>query len=357
MRILVEIAQQTNVHFFKHIIWDLERRGHEVCIVARDREITLELLDIYGFRYHDISKARSGRLNLFLEMLWRDYKIYQIARQFKPDIMVGRTACFTHVSRLMGIPSILDDDDGKVTGIKYKLEYPFANVITTPACLWDDLGEKHVRYDGYKELAYLHPNRFSPDPGIFGKLRLKPDSIFFVLRFSAMQAIHDLGKQGIAPEMKRRIVGELKQHGEVFITSESPLEPDLEPCRLLVPPHKIHDVLYYATLYIGDSQTMAAEAAVLGTPSVRCSPFVGKSPGLEELEHKYGLTYGLKVDEQKKVLKKIRELLKKKNLKQQWQQRRQRMLAEKIDVTAFMADFIEQYPQSFYEYRRREGRV
>lgn len=346
-RILVEIAQQTNVHFFKHIIWELERRGHEVCIVARDRELTLPLLDIYGFKYHNISKARPGRLNLLREMLERDYKIYRIARAFKPDVMVGRTVCFTHVSRLTGIPSILDDDDGLVTGFVQRMKYWCASAITTPDCLKDDLGAKQVRYAGYKELAYLHPNRFTPNAGIRDELGLRPGERFFVLRFSALKAFHDVGKQGIAPETKRRIAKELEKHGRVFITSESPLEGELEKYRVPVSPHKMHDMLYYANLYAGDSQTMATEAAVLGTPSVRCSPFVGKSAPQEELEHRYGLTYGFKVDEQERALEKIRELLDEKDLKQQWQQKRERMLAEKIDVTAFMVDFIERYLQSF----------
>ncbi len=35
---------------------------------------------------------------------------------------------------------------------------------------------------------------------------------------------------------------------------------------------------------------MIAEAAVLGTPSIRFNDFVGKLGYLEDLEHKYGLT-------------------------------------------------------------------
>ena len=34
------------------------------------------------------------------------------------------------------------------------------------------------------------------------------------------------------------------------------------------------------------------------------------------------------------------------NIKEEWQRRRQKMLSEKIDVTAFMVWFIENYPES-----------
>jgi predicted glycosyltransferase len=88
------------------------------------------------------------------------------------------------------------------------------------------------------------------------------------------------------------------------------------------------------------------EAAMLGTPSIRFSDFSGRISVLEELEHKYGLTFGFKTNESDKFFNKIDELLKTKNIKKEWQRRRQKMLAEKIDVTAFMAWLIENYPES-----------
>ena len=77
----------------------------------------------------------------------------------------------------------------------------------------------------------------------------------------------------------------------------------------------MHHALYYADIYIGDSQTMTAEAAVLGTPALRFNDFVGKLSYLEELEHKYELTYGIKTSEPEKLYEKIREILKMKLMK------------------------------------------
>lgn len=55
----------------------------------------------------------------------------------------------------------------------------------------------------------------------------------------------------------------------------------------------MHHVMAFASLYIGDSQTMAAEAGVLGVPFVRFSDFVGRIWYLRELEDKYELGYGI----------------------------------------------------------------
>ena len=67
---------------------------------------------------------------------------------------------------------------------------------------------------------------------------------------------------------------------------------------------------------------------------------------LEELEHKYGLTYGIKTDQPERLFEKINELLAMPNLREEFQLRRQKMLADKIDVTAFLAWFIENYPKN-----------
>ncbi len=44
---------------------------------------------------------------------------------------------------------------------------------------------------------------------------------------------------------------------------------------------------------------------------------------------------------------KIDELLSFKNIKEEWKRKKEKMLQDKIDVTAFMVWFIENYPASF----------
>ena len=102
----------------------------------------------------------------------------------------------------------------------------------------------------------------------------------------------------------------------------------------------------FATLYIGDSQTMAAEAGVLGTPFIRFNDFVGRIGYLKELEEKYKLGFGIKPVESSSLYFKIDELLSISDIKNKFQERRRKMLSGKIDVAAFMIWFIEDYPKS-----------
>jgi predicted glycosyltransferase len=88
------------------------------------------------------------------------------------------------------------------------------------------------------------------------------------------------------------------------------------------------------------------EAAMLGIPSIRFSDFAGKISVLEELEHVYKLTFGITPDEPQNLLNLIKDLLSNPNLSSEFQTRRQAMLSKKIDVTAFLVWFIENYPKS-----------
>ena len=227
------------------------------------------------------------------------------------------------------------------------MAYPFARHIVAPeGCSTGKWEKKTLRYPGYHELAYLHPHHFTPDRGKIEKLidLTKP---YFIIRFSRLNAHHDEGKSGITDQLAQRIIQLLEPCGNIYITSERELPGALQHYRLKINSIDMHHALYYAHMCIGDSQTMTAEAAVLGTPALRFNDFVGRLGYLEE--HKYGLTYGIKTSAPEALYQKIQELVNMPDLKQQWQQRRQKMLAEKIDVTRFMVQLIENYPGSLNE--------
>ena len=178
------------------------------------------------------------------------------------------------------------------------------------------------------------------------KAGLKDGETYFVLRFNSFKAHHDVGVEGISVENKDRLLNLLLEHGKVFITTENDIDEKFKQFQIKIPPHKIHSFIYYSSMLIGDSQTMTSEAAVLGIPSIRSNSFVGKISYIEEEEHNYGLTYGFKPNDPDKMFSKINELLRMTGLKEEWQKRRQKLLADKIDVTAFLVWFVENYPES-----------
>ena len=104
--------------------------------------------------------------------------------------------------------------------------------------------------------------------------------------------------------------------------------------------------MYYAQLLVGDSQTMTTEAALLGTPAVRCNSFVGENDmaNFIELENKYDLIYSF--NDYEKALDKAIYLLQKSDLKEEWVQKRNVMLSDKVDVSSFIVDYIDKYSKS-----------
>lgn len=345
MKVMVSIGTPNQVHFFKNVIWKLEKNGHEVMTAVTDKEIALNLLNTYKFRYTVVGKSYRNIVMKGYSLFKMDYKLLKIAKRFKPDILIGHGAISaTHISRLIGKPSI-NHEDTEHSMEQIRLYKPFVSTIITPSCFGKDLGLKQIRYEGYKELAYLHPNWFKPDSSVLDDLGLTKDDRFIIVRFSSWDASHDIGRRGFK-SMDERInfIKTLEKYGKVFITSEIQLHKSLEKNRPAIPPEKIHVLLYYATMYIGEGATLASEAGVLGVPWIWIS--AGEMRGyLDDQEKNYGLGYCIKTPQ--KAIERAIELLENPNLKKEWHKKREKLLNEKIDVTAFMTWFIENYPESF----------
>ena len=344
MKILISVGHPAHVHFFKNIIWALEKKGHEIKIIARNKEVCINLLETYGFDYDLISNSGSGLFGLGIEMISRVIKIIPLIKNFNPDLILSMMDPSIAIgAKIFGKKYISLADTEHATFI-IKSVLPLTDVVLTPSCFKKELGIKQIRYAGYHELAYLHPNYFKPDASVLDDLGLSKDDKFVIMRFVSWSASHDVGLHGFDLKTKQRYIEELEKHGRVFITSEAKLEKEFEKYKISIPPEKIHDLLYYATLYVGEGATMATEAGLLGTPSIYISSLVGTMGNFEELEKRYGLVYSF--HESNLALEKTLQFLEDENLKASWQKKREKLLDEKIDVTKFMTWFIENYPES-----------
>ena len=342
MRYLFYLGHPAHFHLFKNVIRRLKNAGHDTKVLIKKKDILENLLKDSGWEYTNIMQGDRGdsKWQIAIGLLKRDWAIMKIARSYKPDLMVGTSTELNQVGKLLGIPSInVNEDDAAAVPLFAQLGYPFATKILAPECC--DCGKwnyKKIAHKSYHELAYLHPDHFIPDKSVIEKYNL--GERFYILRFAQLTAHHDAGKKGINAEIAERIITLLAPSGNVFITSERKLEPQFEKYRIAIPPLEIHNALYFATMYIGDSQTMAAEAAVLGTPSIRFNDFVGELGYLTELEQKFGLTFGIKADNPEKLFSKIEEVLKIADVKNKWLEKRKLMLNERADLSEIMFDLI-----------------
>ncbi len=341
MKVLFMMNTPADVHTWKNLIYALMQDGNQVRILARDYRGTLELLDKYEFEYTSFKPIRSKYLKIF-EILIHVWKGHQLSQKFNPTIIVGFGVDAALTSALFRKSCIVFTDSEPVP-VQNFLTKLFATVILTPSCYRKDFGKKQVRFAGYKELAYLHPNYFQPDLSIYDELGISTIEKYAVLRFNVFDAFHDIGKRGFSLPDKYRLVRELEKYNRVFISAEGSLPQDLQKYKLPVLFERIHHVLYYAQLLISDTQTLTTEAAVLGIPAIRCNNFVGPNDmgNFIELEREYGLIYCFREPEE--AIQKAIELIQNPNLKGEWAEKRRKLLADKIDVTQFMVDFIEDF--------------
>jgi predicted glycosyltransferase len=342
VRVLVDMIHPGHVHFFRHAIGVWESRGHQVCITLREKDVARVLLDAFGLPYYDLGHAGRGTVGLAIELLRRDLRLLQVARRFKPDVMVGIAGVnIAHVGKLIGVPSVVFTDT-EIARLSNRLTFPFASVICTPTCYEAAVpADKHIAYPGFQELAYTHPNWFHPDSGVLDLYGVEPDDRYIVLRLVSWGAAHDFRERGFARVVDA--VAALEKHGRVLISAEGDLPEVLCAHQVTGPPESVHHLLYYATLFIGESATMASESATLGTPAIFVSSTTRGYTNEQEREYDLVYTFSDPVRGQDQALAKAEMILSDPDSKAKWQAKRDRMLADKTDVTQFIVDIVEKY--------------
>lgn len=344
MKILVDIGHPAHVHFFRHPIKIWQERGHEILITSRRKEIATDLLDGMNLTHRMLSShpGKGGLVSLGKEMIQRDLALWRETRSFRPDIMMGIGGVNpAHVRMLTGIPAIVFYDTENAT-LSNLITYPFASRVVVPSCYQAWLPPWHLRYPGYHELSYLHPNRFKPNREKALAAGLAPEGKTFLIRTVAWAASHDVSERGWNLDLLRQIVQHLVSRGRVLISSEGDLPSDLDPYRFNGPLTDIHHLMAHCDLFVGESATMASECAVLGTPAIYAA-LTGRGY-TDEQEQDYGLVRNVFELDWPKIKDALDSMLVKPG--GFWREKRKQLLDEKIDVADFVARLIEKYPDS-----------
>lgn len=342
---LFYLGHPAHFHLFKNVMLSLQPDQYTVTIKSKD--VLERLLKEHNIPYINVdtvsaSKKEKSKLDIGLAFAGRMWKLAGIIRKKKAKILAGSAAELGVLGRILNKRSCIffEDDFEKVKPFA-KIAGPTADYLICPDCCsawkWNN---KKTGYNSYHELAYLHPDHFIPDVSKISS-QFDINKRNFILRFSELGAYHDDGKTGITDELALQLIDLLKPYGNIYITSERPLSEKFEQYRITIKASDIHHALYYADMFVGDSQTMTAEAAVLGTPAVRFNDFVGELGYLEDLEHTYGLAYGVRTKDAALLPKKIEELLAVPDLKKEWAFRREKMLKDKCNFALWMKDFLD----------------
>lgn len=345
MNILIDIGHPAHVHVTKHFAHVMEAKGHQVLFTCRKKEFIIQLLQAEGFQYVSFGPKYTTTVKKLWGLVKFDWKMLITSLKFKPDMFISLGSMYAaQISALLRKPHICFEDTYNMEQIR--LYRPFTDLILTGDYEHPTMSRtKEFRMAGYNELAYLHPNRFTPDESILQELGVEKGEKYVVIRFVAWNASHDLGHKGISMENKMNAVREFAKLSRVFISSEDELPHEFDGYRLPTHPNRIHDVMAFASLVYGESSTMSEEAAMLGVPSIYLNN--DSTFYTLHLERDYGLMYNLSESEEDQI-KSINlgiSILNNEN-RQNWQEKREKMLREKIDVTAFLSWIVENFPQS-----------
>lgn len=332
MRILFDIGHPGHVHLFKNVARLLIKDGAEVLFTAREKEFEIDLLKAEGFRYKSFGKHYKSLVGKVWGLLKFDVKMLLAGLRFKPDLFVSHGSIYAaHASFLLRKKHLSLEDSGNMEQIV--LYRPFTQAILTPDVLPEDLGPKQIRYKGYHEIAYLHPDYFTPNPEVYAWLGLAEGEKYAIVRFVSWNATHDAGHKGLSNEDKIRLVRKLSKQMRVFITSEKELPDELKPYQIKIAPDKIHHALNFASIVVSEGATIASEAGVLGTPTIYINSI---SRSYCQDEEKYGLVYN--TSESKKVFSLVDDILRQD--RQSFRDKSKLLLAAKVNVTQFLHDFI-----------------
>lgn len=352
-RFLFYLVHPAKFQFHKVQIAKLKEKGHLVDIVINTKDILEDLLKEENWGYTNIfPKSRKIKgvhvyiaavISIFLTV-WR---LWKFTSGKKYDVFVGDL--LSVVGRLKGVTAFYATDDVLAAVPEQAIFFKTVKYIIAPEVT--DIGKykvKKIAYRGYKALAHLHPNHFTPDES-----RLAPELMgkpFFLIRCTGFGATHDIGKSGISDDVLLKLIPILEPHGQILITSERKLPEQLQKYNLRIRKNDITHYINYAQIFIGDSTTMCTEAAVLGTPAVEFDEYFYEIEQMLEIERKYQLIHCFRTNQANEFLLKITELVNTKELKALYAKRKEKLLNDMIDVSSFLIWLFENNPNSVKEY-------
>ncbi|NJE03256.1 DUF354 domain-containing protein [Thermococcus sp. MV11] len=277
MKVWIDITNAPHVHFFKGVIRELEKAGHEVLLTTREFDGLTGILDMYGFDYYVVGKHGGATLEgKLLASSERMYRLSKLIIEEKPDLALYKhSAEAPRVAFGLQIPSIGFVDNETAIG-QNKLILPYTRLLLFPKAIdayelfrsgADPNGMRPV--NGFSELAHLYG--FRPEGRVLRELGLRKNS-YIVMRTEPIKANYFNGPEKsvledvipLLPEIPIVLFPRTKEQRERFERFDNVIMPE-KPVDSL-------SLLYYARLMIGAGGTMNREAIALGTPTISTYP-------------------------------------------------------------------------------------
>lgn len=278
MNILIELAHPRHYHQFKAVRDIMTQRGNKVILAATDRKLLIELLQESSEEFVLFKHTTSGSIiRKTFAYLKRLAYFKRVLDENLIDVLISKASISTFFGKLVrpGLKTVIFPDSEVVQLMNNFVRY-FADLILLPRIFplaWTS--PKVIRVNGTCENCYLDPRYFQPeilDPTKYGYQENEKYAFF---RFVAWKAHHDIGQYGFNSKERIEIVQLFIEHGYTpLISFEADPDEELKKYLNPFPKNKVMSVLTMCEYFVSDSQSMSAEACLLGLKSFRYNSWV-----------------------------------------------------------------------------------
>jgi uncharacterized protein len=289
VKIWIDLDNTPHVPFFIPIIRELERRGHQVVLTARDAFQVCELAEARELRFLKVGR-HYGKNSLMkvIGLLWRSCQLLPFYLMNRPRLALSHGARSQNLlSNLLRLPTVL------VADYEHARTAPLTHprwTIVPEALPADGLPSKVSRvryYRGIKEDVYAP--EFKPRTGLRAELGLREDELVVTVRPPADEAhyyrpesdelFHEFMARVCRTPGVRVALLPRNVHQEERLRSDYP--EWFENGRTVIPAHAVNglDLLWVSDLVVSGGGTMNREAAALGVPVY--SIFRGKTGAVD----------------------------------------------------------------------------
>src|ERR1700733_2628844 len=295
-KVWIDIDNSPHVPFFLPIIKELENRGAEVVLTARDIYQVCELLKFFKLPCKVVG-GHYGKNKVFkvLGNCLRSAQLLPTAAWQRPDVALSHgSRAQVLACKALGIPTIMmhDYEHSTKTGL-VEPDWTFMPDVI-PDGLMSKQSGRTLKYPGLKEDVYVP--RFRPDPSVLNVLGVSPSSLLVTLRPPATEAhYHNPEAEQLFAETLRLLAEKpntravaLPRNGKQAAELRKQWAHLIASGSLIIPETPVDglNLIWFSDLVVSGGGTMNREAAALGVPVY--SVFRGKIGAVDQYLAEHG---------------------------------------------------------------------
>ncbi|MEA2211570.1 MAG: uncharacterized protein QOF83_1518 [Solirubrobacteraceae bacterium] len=270
MRVWIDLTNSPHVLVLRPVIAELQARGHQVEVTARDFAQTLDLCERLGIAHTAIGHHRgAGLIDKARGLLARSGALARWARSRRFDRAIGHGSNDINVAaRLLRIPAATTFDY-EWAKVQHTVNCRLARAVVVPEAIpperiyaYGARGKLH-RYPGLKEEYYLAD--FEPDPAVLTQLGLDPAAPIAIVRTPPAVSLYHRFENDLFGAVLARLRGQQV----VVLPRTGEQRAELVAAGGFIVPERAIDaqsLIAYADLVVSAGGTMNREAVALGTP-------------------------------------------------------------------------------------------